>query len=129
MPDIDAAEIKKIMNLPGIDNDVIERLVNVSIDVLNLFSGAAIPNMTGTSGTKTLSTTSEKRGAILLVARAVYYGFFKDLTTKTVGEITFQPADLLSNAQVLNTIQLAAARLSPAAGASAANPEINVRRG
>jgi hypothetical protein len=127
---VDAAFVKKTMNLPAIANDVIENLVEVSVDVLNLFAGAGtISNMSGTAGTKTLSLSSEKRGALMLVVRAAYYGFYKDLTGKTVGEVSFSPTDLLSNTNVLNTIQLAAARLSPTSGATGAAPEINVRRG
>jgi hypothetical protein len=129
VPAIDAAESKKIMNLPQIANDVMENLIDLSVDVLNLFSGGSIPNMGGTAGSKTLSLSSAQRGAVFLVVRAVYYGFQKDLTGKTVGDISIQPADLLSNPKVLETIQLAAVRLSPSSGASGSTPEINVRRG
>jgi hypothetical protein len=53
---VDAAFIKKTMNLPGISNDVIENLVDVSADVLNLFAGAGtISNISGNSDIKTLS--------------------------------------------------------------------------
>ncbi len=117
------------MNLPQLANDVAEFVLDSSIDVLDLFSGGSISNLGGTVGTKSLSVTNGQRGAILLVARAVYYGFQKDLTGRTVGDITIQPTDLLSNAKVMETIQLAASRLSPSSGASGSTPEINARRG
>ncbi len=126
---ITAEVLKKVMNLPGISSDVLEYLVDTSVDILNTFSGAGIANMSGNSGTKMLSLTSEKRGAVMLVVRAVYYGFFKDLTGRTVGDISVQPADLLSNPQVMKTLELVASRLSPAAGATGSAPEVNVRRG
>ncbi len=129
MPTIDATEFKKIMNLPQLSNEVAELILDLSVDVLNLFSGGSISNMGGTAGTKSLSVTSAQKGAVLLVARAVFYSFQKDLTGRTVGDISIQPTDLLSNAKVLETIQLAAERLSPSSGASGSTPEINARRG
>ena len=125
-----AADVKKAMNLPGIANEGVEYLIDIAADVINLFAGeGTVPNMTGNPGSKTLSTTTVKRGFVWLVVRAVYYSYYKDLTGKTVGDISVQPVDLLSNPKVLETIQLAAARLSPTGGASGAEPEIHVRRG
>lgn len=116
---INAELIKSTLKIPGaVSNQSIEDLAEATIDIMNNL-GADLPNMSGSSGAKTLTVTSKERGQFWLGIRATYNSL-KDLTSKSVGDISFQPADLLSNDIVMQQLQKVAA-------SSALEP--SVRRG
>lgn len=87
-----------------------EQIIDIAIDTLNLF-GADLPNMTGTAGTKTVSLESKEKGAVLLVARKIYYGFYKGATNVGIGGLSVTTPDVLGNASVLNFAKECASQL------------------
>ncbi len=104
---VNAALIKSTLKIPtAISNQSIEDLAEATIDIMNSL-GADIPNMSGTAGTKELSLESKQRGKFWLGIRATYNSL-KDLTSKSVGDVSFTPADLLSNDVVMAQLQKAA---------------------
>ena len=94
-----------------------ELIIDQAIDLLNMYSmvDEDISNMTGTAGTKTLSVEGYERGAILMVARPVYYSFFKRVigNTASLGQTASgDPADLFANPEVRAMIKEASQLLS-----------------
>lgn len=111
MPTITATIFKAVL-----DDDVItatnaEYLIDLAIDMLNLH-GADLGNMTGTAGSKTWSGESKEKGAVMLVARAIYHGFFKGIEPVGVEGVSVTTYDLLGNTVILRSIQMAARRLT-----------------
>src|SRR5512139_1350362 len=101
---VNAELIKSTLNIPtAVSNQSMENLADATIDVLNSL-GADLPNMSGNAGTKTLNLDSKNRGKFWLGIRATYNSL-KDLTQKNVGDISFTPADLLSNDAVMQQMQ------------------------
>ena len=96
-----------------------ETIIDQAIDLLNLYSGIDedISNMTGTAGAKTLTVEGCERGAILMVARPIYYAFFKGQTgaSGSLGQLAVGDSpDLMANSEIREMIreagQLLAAR-------------------
>jgi len=109
---VTASDLDTLLNLEDtIDDDVLEAIMDQAIDLLNLH-GAELPNMTGTAGSKTVSLESKERGAMFLVARAVYYSFYKGLEQTQLAGLATSSPDLLSNPNVLSTVEKAARRLT-----------------
>ncbi|MDD4979606.1 MAG: hypothetical protein PHI29_13350 [Gallionella sp.] len=101
---INAALIKSTLNIPtAVSAQTIENLADATVDILNSL-GADLPNMSGSVGTKTLNIETRQRGKFWLGIRATYNSL-KDLTAKSVGDISFTPADLLSNDQVMQQLK------------------------
>ncbi|MDD5263868.1 MAG: hypothetical protein PHU43_03430 [Candidatus Bipolaricaulis sp.] len=104
---INAELIKSTLKIPpAVSNQSIEDLADATIDIMNSL-GADIPNMNGSSGAKTLNVDSKQRGKFWLGIRATYNSL-KDMTSKSIGDVSFQPADLLSNDIVMQQLQRAA---------------------
>jgi hypothetical protein len=82
-----------------------EKIIDQAIDLLNLYGNLDLPNMSGTAGAKSVSVESRQRGAILSVARAVYYGFYKGLETASAGPVNVSSPDLMSNQSVLASVK------------------------
>lgn len=115
MPNITNADLASVMNLTvGSTGDItatqLEQVIDLAIDALNLYN-ANIPNMTGTAGTKSVSLGSKQKGAVFLVARLVYYSFFKDLDKASLNSLTIDTVDLLSNPENRAQIKEAAEQL------------------
>lgn len=111
MVSVSASDLDAVMNLSSQVSDAnLEKIIDLAIDILNL-EGADLPNMTGTAGSKTVNLESREKGAVFMVARAVYYSFYKDIEPAAVGGLTVGTADLLSNNVVLQTVKEAARRL------------------
>ncbi len=104
---INAELIKSTLKMPpAVSNQSVEDLADATIDIMNSL-GAELPNMSGSAGSKTLNVDSKQRGKFWLGIRATYNSL-KDMTSKNVGDISFQPADLLSNNVVMQQLQRAA---------------------
>lgn len=112
MATITADEFQVIMNKTDSDisNTNAEYIIDLAIDLLNTY-GADLPNMGGTAGSKTVSVESRQKGAVMLVARAVYYGFYKGVEAVGVGGLAVAVADVLGNATVVAAIKDAARQL------------------
>ena len=112
MASVKASDWKNVMNLTDKPTDTqAEYILDLAIDTLNLF-GATLSNMTGeTPGSKTVTLTSKQRGAVFHAARAIYYGFFKEIKVASTGGVTVSVTDLVSNPEVVKTIKEAAKRL------------------
>jgi hypothetical protein len=68
--------------------------------------------MTGTAGSKTVSLESKEAGAVMMVARAVYYGYFVHLEDTSVGQLSIHSPDLASNPVISSAVEKAARRLT-----------------
>jgi len=113
MATITATEFNTLMDLSTSDLPLAtgETIIDLAVDLLNNFSGADIPNMSGTAASKTWSGTSKEKGAIHLAARAIYYGFFRGVSNLSISGISLSVADVLGNATVMETIKQVAGNL------------------
>jgi len=111
MVSVSAVDLDTILNLSSaVDAENLEAILDLAIDNLNLY-GAAISNMTGDAGEKTVTVTNKEKAAIFIASRAIYHGFYKEISTATVGGLAVSNTDLMSNPEVLKTIKEAAHRL------------------
>jgi len=112
MPTVQASDLDAILHLSGgVDDQDLEAIIDLAIDALNLH-GADLPNMSGTAGSKTVGLESKEKAAVFIVARAIYYGFYKGLESSSVGGLTVGSPDLMSNPNVIGTIKQAARQLT-----------------
>jgi len=111
MVSISATEFKALINDADITATNAEYIIDLAVDVLNLFSDADIPNMGGTAGSKTWSGMSKQKGAVYLTARAIYQSFYKGIETSSVGGLAVSSGDVLGNPTIMATIKAAANRL------------------
>jgi len=91
---------------------IAEYIIDQSIDLLNLFSGTDedLDNMSGTAGSMTVTVDGYERGAINMVARIIYYSFFKGQIGASSGlgpASETDTADLLANPVVLKVVERA----------------------
>ncbi len=119
-----------VMNLTvGASDDITavnaEKLIDLAINCLNLF-GAELDNMAGTAGSKTVSLESKEHAAVLLVARAIYYSFYKDLDSASLGGLTVSTNDLLKDPATLQLIKDAAAQLKASDGGDDSDMQVMV---
>ena len=111
MTEVKASDWKQVMNLDTKPTDTqAEYILDLAIDTLNLF-GASLSNMSGTEGSKTVELTSKQRGSVFHAARAIYFGFFKEIKTATIAGVAITVSDLVSNPEVVKLIKEAARRL------------------
>lgn len=107
-----AADLDVILNLAGqVPDETLEKIIDLAIDCLNLYADCDLPNMTGTAGSKQVNLNSRQKAAVFIVARAIYYGFYKGLESSTVGGLAVSTPDLMSNPNVLAAIEKAAEKL------------------
>jgi len=112
MATIQASDLNTLLNLAGgVADETLEAILDQAIDMLNLY-GADLPNMTGTAGSKTVSLEGKERGAVFIVARAVYYSFYKGVDVVAVAGQSLSTADLLSNSNVLSSVREASRKLT-----------------
>jgi hypothetical protein len=98
-----------LMDLTSFDHESAEKILDMAVDCLNLYGQLDMSNMAGTAGSKTLNVTSQQKAAVMLVARAIYYGFYADLTPASISSLgTTAAPDLLSNANVQESVREAA---------------------
>lgn len=113
MATITYSDFQSVMNLTISDISAIntEKILDLAIDCLNLYGNLELSNLQGTAGSKTVSVESKQKAAIYLVARAVYYSFFKGLTSAAIQGLNVSSPDLLSDPTVLESIREAAGNL------------------
>jgi hypothetical protein len=110
MPVVAATDLESLMNLGAditagsLSHTQVEQIIDQAIDMLNTFN-ANVPNMTGTVGSKSVSLTSKQKGAVWTVARAVYYGFYKNLDVATISGMAITTHDLLADANILKLVR------------------------
>lgn len=110
MASVTADDWKNVMNLGEMDDKHAEYVLDMAIDLLNIYD-VQLSNMSGTEGSKTMTLTSKERGGVFLVARAVYYSMYQNIETASGGGITVSATDLLSNPTVVETVEKVANRL------------------
>jgi len=109
MVSVSADTFKDLMNLPSLSSAVIEKILDMAINCLNLYGQLDMSNMAGTAGSKTLNLTSPQEGALLIVARAIYYGFYLGLSSAAIaGQSVTSPSDLMANSVVSDSLREAA---------------------
>lgn len=111
MTDVSASDWRNVMNLPALSDEDAEYILDLSIDALNIY-GASLSNMTGDAGSKTVSLTSQQRGGVFMVARAVYYSFFRGIENVVIQSQSVTTIDLFSNQATLNLIREVADKLA-----------------
>ena len=112
MVSVTADEFQALMNLSDTDisNANAERVIDQAVNKLNSY-GAELPNMAGSSGTKTLSCESNEKGAILEVARITYWAYYKGQETVTISSLSTRTPNMLNNPTVEATIEKLAKQL------------------
>lgn len=111
MATITADDLDTILNLTGgVSDEVLEDLLDLAIDTLNLY-GAALDNLSGAAGSKSVTVTGKEKAAAFIAVRAIYHGFYSEIVSASVGGLVVSTSDLMSNQTVLTTIKEAAHRL------------------
>jgi len=112
MVSLTATLFKGIVNDVTIANEDAEKLIDLAISQINLYSKADLPLSSGTSGSKSVSLESEEYAAVFDALRAIYYGCYKGIQTTSVAGMTVTSADLMSNPAVIEKIKEAARRIA-----------------
>jgi len=113
MVSLTATLFKGLMKDTSIPDATAENIIDAAISRINLYSHADLSLMSGTAGSKTVNLESEEYAAVLTAARAIYYGFYKGITTATAGgAATVSSPDLESNPVVLAEIKAAARQIA-----------------
>ena len=110
MAAITASTMTTLLHLSGFTEATMEEIIDTAIDILNLFGKGMVdlPNLGGTSGSKTVTLESSQAGAVKLVARAIYHGFYKGIDTQAIQSLTLSASDVLGNPTVMAAIREAA---------------------
>ena len=112
MVTISASNFKNLFNEADFEEEHAEEIIDLAIDILNLYSDADLPNMTGTAGSKTVSLESKEKGAVFVVARAIYWGFYKGPQATAIQGQSLSPADVMGNSAVIQSVREAARMLA-----------------
>jgi hypothetical protein len=91
-----------------------EKILDLAIDALNLFGNLEMSNMAGTAGSKTVNLNSGQKAAVFIVARAIFYGFYKELDTSNVGGVNMTTSDLMKDPETIKLIKDCAEKLNAA---------------
>ena len=113
MPTLTGTEFSTYtVNDVGLAAERAEYIIDRAINLIVLYGeDVNIQNMQGTAGSKTLTLSQKKKGAVELVARAIYASFEKNAAnnqTASVGSVNISVADLMSNPEVLRSVKEAA---------------------
>lgn len=92
MVSVSYSDLHNLLNLSvgDISAAKTEALLDQAIDLLNLYANQSLSNMSGDAGSKTVTLTSKQRGAVLEVAKAVYYRDYLSQTPITGGNVNAQ---------------------------------------
>jgi len=108
-----AASFSGPLNDSSISAANMENIVDIAINVLNMFGAATITNMNGgAAGSKTVTLTSKQAGAVFLAVRLIYRAFWIGPKGSTTLGQSISEADVLANSTIVETIKLTARRLS-----------------
>lgn len=120
------SDVHHVMQLTVSDLTAVntEYLIDLAIDLLNLYGAADLTNLAGVAGAKTVTVTSAQRGAILLVVRALYHSFPDAIHGVTVSGLSMNPMDVLANPVMVRLIRDAAHRLTATVPFSSLNEAI-----
>lgn len=107
------ASLHSLLNLTTSNISAIntENLIDMAINMLNLYGDLSISAMSGSSGSKTVTLTSAEWAAVFLVCRALYYSGYKGPDSASIAGLSYSPADLLSNPNVMVEVKHAASQL------------------
>jgi len=106
MVSVTADTFKDLMNKPSLDSEAAEKILDMAVNCLNLYGQLDMSNMAGTAGSKTLNLTSRQNAALLIVARAIYYGFYVGLSSAAIaGQSVTNPPDLMANSGVSESVR------------------------
>jgi hypothetical protein len=112
MVTVSASTFQELFNEANFKEEHAEQIMDLAIDLINLYSNADLPNMTGTAGSKSVSLESKEKGAVLLVARAIYYGFYTKPQSTAISGQSLSPADVMGNQAVIDSVKEAARQLA-----------------
>ena len=112
MATITASTFQALFNVADFTEEHAEEILDLAIDLINLYSDADLPNMAGTAGSKTVSVASKEKGAIFLVGRAIYLGFYTKPESSAIQGQTLSPADVMGNPAVIASVREAARQLA-----------------
>ena len=71
-----------------------EAILDDAINKLNLYSNVTISNMSGVAGSKTVTLTSKQCGAVIEVAKAIYYRTYLSQLTASLGGMSGAPGNV-----------------------------------
>lgn len=105
MASVTASTLDTLLHLSGaVPDATLEEILDLAVDLINLYSRAGVPNMTGVAGSKTVSLESREKGAVLSVATAVYSNMYvssgSQSSSYSVGGIGISTSNAASNAAV-----------------------------
>jgi len=113
---ITASTLQTLLNVNTLAEATCEAIIDQAVDLINLHSRADLPNMTGTAGSKTLSVESRAKGAIMLVAAAVYSNLYvssgSQSSTYTLGNMSLSQSAASSTGAVDTAVDKAARLLA-----------------
>jgi len=113
MPAVTAAEFNSLMDLSTADLPLAtgEDIINLAIQCIDNLGGLEISTLSGSAGSKTLSVSDSERAAIMYGARAIYYGFYRGVSTLSMGGISLTVPMVLENSEVRSMLQTLANNL------------------
>ena len=113
MPTITGADFKLLINDTSISDTNAEIQLDQAISSLNIFLGDnTISNLGGAAGSKTLSVSSKQKGAVQLVAQAIYNNVYKGIENVGVGGLTVTTFNFVNTSNFINYVAAIAEKLN-----------------
>ena len=117
MTAITGATTKTLMNLSAedISDTNMEPLIDLAINLINLYTheDSQISNLQGAAGSKTITLDSKQAGAVQLITREIYYGFYKGQEAVQIGGIAVSVAAVMGKPQFRELLKSIALNLKP----------------
>jgi hypothetical protein len=112
MATITASTFQNLFNDASISATHAEEIIDLAIDIINLYSDSDVPNMTGTAGSKSVSVESKQKGAIFILAEEIYHGLYQNPTATSVMGQSISPANAMANPTIRAAAKEAARMLT-----------------
>ena len=77
-----------------------EALIDQAIDMMNLYFGTSLSNMTGSAGSKTVTLAQEDKAAVMTITRTLYLTFYLPQQNASLGGVSSTPAEVFTNPNV-----------------------------